>query len=349
MKKGISISAILVLSGALLTGCCLKHDWQEATCTEPKICSVCDKTKGEPLGHTWEEATCTEPKTCIVCGKTKGEALGHTWMEATCTEPKTCSVCSETEGKALGHIWTKATCQVPKTCSVCKETEGEVLAHSWQEATCLIAKTCMVCGETEGDVGDHTWVNATCLEPKTCRVCGMTEGETGDHIWMEATCSAPKTCGTCGETEGDRLFHQYPSGRDRCERCNFYGKVEISEENINYYLVPSFSRIDHVEGHEGNDYYESNNAYTWWHITVSPKSDEYIFRDCKVMFSLCYMPAGEGADRVLDVTYSTIQWTDIDNDGNGEHDERYATRPGGVYYPLYEVKINRVRGACYIK
>lgn len=35
---------------------------------------------GECTGeHTWIDATCTEPKTCSVCGKTEGEALGHTW------------------------------------------------------------------------------------------------------------------------------------------------------------------------------------------------------------------------------------------------------------------------------
>ena len=108
-----------------------EHVWEDATCTEPRICSVCGETEGEPLGHTWEDATCTEPRTCSVCGETEGEPLGHTWEEATCTAPKTCSVCGETEGKPLGHTWEEATCTAPKTCSACGETEGEPVDHQF--------------------------------------------------------------------------------------------------------------------------------------------------------------------------------------------------------------------------
>lgn len=36
--------------------------------------------------HQWKEATCTEPKTCTVCGKTEGEALGHHYVNNVCTE-----------------------------------------------------------------------------------------------------------------------------------------------------------------------------------------------------------------------------------------------------------------------
>ncbi len=54
-------------------------------------------------GHTWVEATCTEPKTCSVCGATEGEALGHEWLENTPNyqQAKTCSVCGATEGDPL--------------------------------------------------------------------------------------------------------------------------------------------------------------------------------------------------------------------------------------------------------
>lgn len=36
------------------------------------------------LGHEWQDATCTEPKTCSVCGSTEGEALGHTTRQGYC-------------------------------------------------------------------------------------------------------------------------------------------------------------------------------------------------------------------------------------------------------------------------
>ena len=52
------------------------HQWQDATCTEPKTCSACGKTEGEPAGHNYESVV-TEPTfegygyttyTCTHCG-----------------------------------------------------------------------------------------------------------------------------------------------------------------------------------------------------------------------------------------------------------------------------------------
>ena len=85
----------------MLTGCHLRHDWQEATCTEPRTCLTGGETEGKALGHTWLSATCTEPKTCSVCGETKGEALGHDYLEANYQQPATCQYCGETEGEPL--------------------------------------------------------------------------------------------------------------------------------------------------------------------------------------------------------------------------------------------------------
>ena len=53
--------------------CACRHEWQEATCTEPKTCIKCGETEGEPAGHKWEEATVDRPKNCSVCGLTEGE------------------------------------------------------------------------------------------------------------------------------------------------------------------------------------------------------------------------------------------------------------------------------------
>ena len=132
------------------------HNWVEATCTEPRTCSTCGATEGEPLGHTWVDATCTEPKTCSVCGATEGDPLGHDWIAVSCTEPRTCSVCGAMESEPPGHTWTEATCTEPRTCSVCGATEGEPLGHTWVDATCTEARTCSVCHITEGEPLGHT-------------------------------------------------------------------------------------------------------------------------------------------------------------------------------------------------
>lgn len=76
MRKSLAvILAVLMIVSA--TGCAHKHEFSEATCTQPKTCIECGETEGEPLPHTFKDATCTEPKTCTVCEFTEGEALGH--------------------------------------------------------------------------------------------------------------------------------------------------------------------------------------------------------------------------------------------------------------------------------
>jgi hypothetical protein len=70
-----------------------------------------------------KDATCTEPKTCSVCGATEGEALGHSWKEATCTSPKYCTVCNIAEGTIPGHQWVDNG-KGSKDCSVCGENDG---------------------------------------------------------------------------------------------------------------------------------------------------------------------------------------------------------------------------------
>lgn len=60
------------------------HDWILATCTNPKTCSICGQTEGEPLGHTWEEATKYTPKTCSTCGQKEGNLLPFNDNQSQC-------------------------------------------------------------------------------------------------------------------------------------------------------------------------------------------------------------------------------------------------------------------------
>ena len=105
MKKAITLILAIMLCLSLMAGCCLSHEWVEADCTNPKICTKCEKTEGEALGHDWADADCITAKTCTRCGETEGEALGHDWADADCVTAKTCSRCGETEGEALGHSY----------------------------------------------------------------------------------------------------------------------------------------------------------------------------------------------------------------------------------------------------
>lgn len=186
MKKTVFLSTVLVLCLCLLTACSCKHEWEEASCSAPRTCKLCQETEGEALGHSWAEATCAAPKTCTVCNATEGEALGHNWAEATCEKSKFCTVCEKTEGNPLEHDWKSADCESPKTCSLCGKINGDAIGHAWEDATCEEPKTCTNCGKTEGEALGHVWFNPTCEKPQTCYVCKKTEGLPLGHNWKGA-------------------------------------------------------------------------------------------------------------------------------------------------------------------
>lgn len=115
VKKKVSLPIIIACSSVALivllfaTGAICIHEWTEATCTEAKICSKCNKVEGSELGHEWIEATCTEAKKCQRCNIMEGEALGHvkereivvskgSILEASVIA-KVCSVCGENYGQ----------------------------------------------------------------------------------------------------------------------------------------------------------------------------------------------------------------------------------------------------------
>lgn len=72
MKKGICVLLIAAMLFSL-TGCCLKHDWEEATCTDPKTCLKCGKTDGEPLGHDYSDWIVADEPSYLSAGMKKKE------------------------------------------------------------------------------------------------------------------------------------------------------------------------------------------------------------------------------------------------------------------------------------
>jgi len=51
------------------------HDWQDATCENPRACKICGETVGTASEHVYSDATYTTPQTCIYCGTTIGDVL----------------------------------------------------------------------------------------------------------------------------------------------------------------------------------------------------------------------------------------------------------------------------------
>lgn len=161
MKKNyLTVTTMLMIFCCVLSACGHEHTWVAATCTEPKTCSECGATEGEPLGHDWEEATCIKPRTCKRCGYVEDDTLAEhvceNWTEtvdATCTEEGyrkgKCKVCGkeivETIAKkdhsfSAWEITKEASCQEKgeriRRCSVCGEEEKEIiekLPHDLEE------------------------------------------------------------------------------------------------------------------------------------------------------------------------------------------------------------------------
>lgn len=94
ISRGLAFSLCSILLIGLV-GCGCKHEWKDATCTEPKICTKCEKAEGEALGHEWITACCTVPKTCSRCGQTEGKPLGHSWGEWTVIHDATPTMAGE--------------------------------------------------------------------------------------------------------------------------------------------------------------------------------------------------------------------------------------------------------------
>ena len=111
MKKWVAMLLVVMMLLTALSGC-HKHEWSEATCTEPMTCA-CGATQGEPKGHDWKEATCTEPMTCA-CGAVQGEPIEHeygdwelsvapTYLESG-KEAQVCRYCGDQKTRTVQNL-----------------------------------------------------------------------------------------------------------------------------------------------------------------------------------------------------------------------------------------------------
>lgn len=148
-KKICAVLPVLCIAIFLtvMTSCVktCEHNWNDATCTEPKTCSLCGKTEGDVLEHKWKEATCTEPQTCSLCGETEGNALGHTVSEYEVISEPSC----KSEGMEQG------------VCSLC----GEIVKRK-------IAKTSHV-DDGKFVVVKNPTTTSTGYKATHCLVCGV--------------------------------------------------------------------------------------------------------------------------------------------------------------------------------
>ena len=200
-------------------------------------------TNAERNYHNWQDATCTEPKTCILCGETTGEAIGHNWQDGACTTPKTCTICGET-GEAPGHSYVTeilaptftASGQQQKVCSVCGDTVTEAVD--------------MLVGEVSGwnvtlqddlQVNFHLNISASIEstarvrivvgeEGYTFRVSGLEKTEDGLYVASVNIAAAQMT---------DFIFVTVINGSDLAETASYtvrgYADTILADESFSEY------------------------------------------------------------------------------------------------------------------
>ena len=317
LKILIPVIAVVFIAGACVAFFALKHEHkytyeitQPSTCvTEGVRTGTCScgevKIQSLPLdNHDWQEATCTKSKTCSVCGETEGSVKNHNWQEATCSAPKTCSACGTTEGEALSHNWQEATCSAPKTCSACAATEGDALAHTWQEATCSAPKTCSVCSATEGTAEGHSFVNKKCT---TCNEWQYTAAEyfifipenDGSYSIMAADVNnMPAEVVIPASHEGKPVTAIAKRGFYNCSSITSILLPEsiTAIENSAFYGCFKLVEVINMSQSLTVEYNEENGYLGYYALTISNHDSAYV---SKVSSINGYVTFTEGSEKLL--------------------------------------------------
>ena len=204
------------------------------TCTDDKVCTVCDGVLQGKIGHApGAAATCTTAQICTRpgCGAVITPALGHTaGTPADCTNNQTCTVCHEILVYAYGHNYTAPTCEEAAFCTVCSETKpgSKPLGHTWGKWVYDGNGTYDERG-TYSNNGSHT---------RTCSVCYKTDTE---HCTKsaDATCTNRQYCTVCNGTLVENIGHVYSQNPTRSvaatcttAACDIFKCYNCSEERI---------------------------------------------------------------------------------------------------------------------
>lgn len=118
------------------------HNWQDANCTSPKICTKCNAVSGDALGHTVSAWHVSSKSSCVEYGLQQGS----------------CAICGETVSKTIAlteHTpgdWTVRTEPTQnqsgtrvKYCTICKkEVESESFTLSLEEIKSLYKMRCKI-------------------------------------------------------------------------------------------------------------------------------------------------------------------------------------------------------------
>ena len=243
------------------------HDWNDASCQNPKTCKVCYATEGNPVSHTYTEevtsadalksaASCTSPavyyKSCV-CGKvgdtdtfTNGGTTAHSYALQSATQADCENAATETYMCACGDSYT--------------DTIGEALGHNIANATPTEETV-------DGSPCERVWVYA-------CDECG--EKVEGEHVYYHnyvAKITTAPTCKddgvktltcSCGDVQTESVDknstgHNWIKGEtvdgvrtDSCEYCSETKKVTVFEGTTTDAINPDDLKDTEIELNDAN-------------------------------------------------------------------------------------------------
>lgn len=199
-----------------------RHNWLDATCISPKVCSLCGVSEGSVLEHSWTPATCTKPKTCSACGATTGSVLNHTYNSGVLTKPATC----------------KDTGVKTYTCTKCgdrrDETVERLTSHTY-DSSCDTA--CNICGQTRtvSHRYDESWYTDKNNHWYVCEICGNVKDKTTHIAGTPATEDTAQTCTICGYIITPALGHTHSfSSEVICNRDGHWYACRGCEEKKDF-------------------------------------------------------------------------------------------------------------------
>ena len=246
-KSGDTITLIGVLGN--YNGAQMKDGWMVAY-------------EESPCEHIWADATCTEPKTCTLCGATDGAALGHT---TTITIDGTnvifsCTACEDYSETITALTLTEAIAKANEGGSNYTTDKYYIAATVKEVYNTSYGNMYLTDGVVEsftvyGTYGeDGTYFNKLAAQPvagdtvvlygplgtfnstpqmKNATLIAFSHVEC-EHVWADATCEAPKTCTLCGATEGELGDHTYTD--NICSVCGMEDPTAFDYSG-NYYIA----------------------------------------------------------------------------------------------------------------
>ena len=173
MKKLVLLTLVLAMV-LTMVGCGCKHQWEDATCTAPKTCSLCGETEGDVLEHTpgqmelasvdTDALTVTYQQVCTGCGMVLDTQEGTTGLAPVdgkfVLSPNEWNACLTSNINAMGASQTYLPC--------ISENEDDAIVHGIVTLSGITAAMSYYDADgnvlTTGQADDRNLIYNLCME-----------------------------------------------------------------------------------------------------------------------------------------------------------------------------------------